>query len=138
TGPYKLEEYKAVQYVKFTKNDDYFLGKPNIQNVIFRVIPDANTAKLSLQKGEINALSVQSSDLSDLEKNNSLTTYKYDEGRVGYLVLNSNSKKLKDAYVSQALLYGLNRKDLINAAFGSEEYAAEAYTFLPNENPFHT
>ncbi|WP_411169102.1 ABC transporter substrate-binding protein [Clostridium sp. MB05] len=138
TGPYKLEEYKAGQYVKFTKNDDYFLGKPNIQNVIFRVIPDANTAKLSLQKGEINALSVQSSDLSDLEKNNSLTTYKYDEGRVGYLVLNSNSKKLKDANVRQAILYGLNRKDLINAAFGSEEYAAEAYTFLPNENPFHT
>ncbi|KGK87470.1 ABC transporter substrate-binding protein [Clostridium sp. HMP27] len=138
TGPYKLQEYKAGQYVKFVSNDDYFLGKAKIKNVIFRVVPDANTAKLSLQKGEINALSVQSSDLKDLIKNDTLTPYKYDEGRVAYLVLNSNSNKLKDANVRQAIFYALNRTDLINAAFGSEEYAKKAYSFLPNENKFHS
>ncbi|MBK1811110.1 ABC transporter substrate-binding protein [Clostridium sp. YIM B02505] len=138
TGPYKLEEYKAGQYVKMVRNDDYFLGKAKIQNVIFRVIPDANTAKLSLQKGEINALSVQSRDLDSLLKGNNLTPYKYDEGRVAYAVLNSNSPKLKDASVRQAIFYALNRTDLINAAFGSEEYAKKAYSFLPNENKFHT
>lgn len=138
TGPYKLEEYKAGQYVKMVRNDDYFLGKAKIQNVIFRVIPDANTAKLSLQKGEINALSVQSRDLDSLLKGNNLTPYKYDEGRIAYTVLNSNSPKLKDASVRQAIFYALNRTDLINAAFGSEEYAKKAYSFLPNENKFHT
>jgi len=138
TGPYKLAEYKAGQYVKMVKNDDYFLGAPKINNVIFRVIPDANTAKLSLQKGEINALVVQSSDLKDLIKGDNLTPYTYDEGRIAYMVLNSNSSKLKDTNVRQAIFYALNRTDLINAAFGSEEYAKKAYTFLPNENKFHT
>jgi peptide/nickel transport system substrate-binding protein len=138
TGPYKLEEYKAGQYVKMVSNDDYFLGTPKIKNVIFRVIPDANTAKLSLQKGEINALSVQSSDLNSLLKDNNLTPYNYNEGRVAYMVLNSNSDKLKDANVRQAIFYALNRTDLINAAFGSEEYAKKDYSFLPNENKFHT
>ena len=85
TGPYILEEYMAGQYVKFVRNENYFLGKPEIENIIFRIIPDANTAKLALQKGEINALSVQSSDLTDLTSE-SLTTYSYEEGRVGYLV----------------------------------------------------
>ena len=138
TGPYKLAEYKAGQYVKFEKNENYFLGEANIQNVIFRIIPDANTAKLALQKGEINALSVQSSDLNDLTKGDNLTPYKYDEGRVAYIVANSNSKKLQDKKVRQAIFYGMNRTDLINAAFGSKEYSDEAYTFLPNGNPFHT
>lgn len=138
TGPYTLEEYKAGQYVKLVKNDNYFLGAPKIKNVIYRVISDANTAKLSLQKGEINALSVQSSDLKDLTKGGNLTPYKYDEGRIAYLVLNSNSKNLKDLNVRQAIFYALNRTDLINAAFGSEEYAKKAYSFLPNENKFHT
>ena len=32
----------------------------------------------------------------------------------------------------------MNREDLINAAFGSKEFADESYTFLPNGNPFHT
>ena len=138
TGPYKLAEYKAGQYVKFEKNENYFLGEPNIDTVIFRIIPDANTAKLALQKGEINALSVQSSDLTDLLKTDSLTDYKYEEGRVAYLVINSNSEKLKDKKVRQAIFYAMNREDLINAAFGSKEFADESYTFLPNGNPFHT
>jgi peptide/nickel transport system substrate-binding protein len=138
TGPYKLEEYKAGQYIKLVKNDDYFLGAPKIKNVIYRIIPDANTAKLSLQKGEINALSVQYSDLKDLIKDNKLTPYQYDEGRIAYMVLNSNSQKLQDENVRQAIFYALNRTDLINAAFGSEEYASQAFSFLPNENKFHS
>lgn len=138
TGPYKLEEYKAGQYVKFVKNEDYFLGAPKIKNVIFRVIPEANTAKLSLQKGEINALVAQASDLKDLIKDDKLTPYTYDEGRIAYMVLNSNSSKLKDTNVRQAIFYALNRTDMINAAFGSEEYAKQAYSFLPNENKFHS
>ena len=137
TGPYVFEEYQAGQYVKFVRNENYFLGTPEIENVIFRVIPDANTAKLSLQKGEINALSVQSSDLTDLTSE-SLTTYSYEEGRVAYLVLNSNSDKVKNEDFRKAIFYGMNRIDIINAAYGSEEYAEEAYTFLPNGNPFHT
>ena len=138
TGPYKFEEYKAGQYLKMVKNENYFLGEPKINNAIFRIIPDANTAKLALQKGEINALSVQSSDLNDLIKGDDLTAYKYDEGRLAYLVLNSKSTKLQDKSVREAIFYGLSREQLINAAFGSKEYAQEAYTFLPNANPFHT
>ncbi|NRT71903.1 ABC transporter substrate-binding protein [Clostridium beijerinckii] len=137
TGPYKLEEYKAGQYVKLVKNDDYFLGTPQIQNVVFKTIPDANTAKLSLQKGEINALIVQSSDLKDL-KSDKLTSYTYDEGRIAYMVMNSKSVKLQNEDVRKAIFYALNRKDIINAAFGSDEYAKEAYSFLPNESKYHT
>ena len=138
TGPYKFEEYKAGQYVKMVKNDDYFLGAPKIDKVIFRVIEDANTAKLSLQKGEINALVVQASDLKDLENNDKLTTYAYDEGRIAYMVLNTGSSKLQDPNVRKAIFYAINRVDVINAAYGSEEYAKQAYTFLPNESKFNT
>ena len=138
TGPYKLEEYKAGQYVKMVKNDDYFLGTPKIDSVIFRIIEDANTAKLALQKGEINALAVQSSDLKDLEDKDNLTTYTYDEGRIAYMVLNTGSEKVQDPNVRKAIFYAINRADIINAAYGSEEYAKQAYTFLPNESTFNT
>lgn len=138
TGPYKFEEYKAGQYVKMVKNDDYFLGAPKIDNVIFRVIEDANTAKLALQKGEINALVVQSSDLKDLENNDKLTTYTYDEGRIAYMSFNTGSSKVQDPNVRKAIFYAINRADIINAAYGSEEYAKQAYTFLPNESKFNT
>lgn len=138
TGPYKLEEYKAGQYVKMVKNDDYFLGAPKINQVIFRVIEDANTAKLALQKGEINSLVVQSSDLKDLENSDKLTTYTYDEGRIAYMSFNTGSQKVQDPNLRKAIFYAINRADIINAAYGSEEYAKQAYTFLPNESKFNT
>ncbi len=138
TGPYKLEEYKAGQYVKLVKNDDYFLGVPKIKSLVYRIIADANTAKLSLQKGEINSLVVQSSDLKDLTKNDKLTPYTYDEGRIGYMVINSKSKKIQDENVRKAIFYAMSRVDMINASFGSDEYAKEAYSFLPNESKYNT
>lgn len=46
TGPYVMSQYEAGSYVKFDKNSDYFLGAPKIDTVIFRVIENADTAKI--------------------------------------------------------------------------------------------
>jgi len=138
TGPYVLDEYKSGQYVKFVKNENYFLDTAEIDEVYFRIVPDANTAKLALQKGEVHALSVQSSDLADLvTEDSNLTAYAYEEGRVGNMILNANSSKLQNADFRKAIFYGINRTDIINAAYGSEEYADPAYSFLPNANEFN-
>ncbi|MDT8718002.1 ABC transporter substrate-binding protein [Clostridium sp. 19966] len=138
TGPYKLAEYKAGQYVKFVKNNNYFLGAPKIDNVVFKIIGDANTAQLALQKGEIDALAVQPSDISKLSKDKNLKTIPYNEGRIAYAAFNLNSKAVQDKNVRQAILYALNRSEIINASFVSENYAKPAYTFLPNESKYHT
>lgn len=138
TGPYKFKEYKAGQYVKLEKNDNYFLGAPKIQNVIFRIINDPNTAQLALQNGEINALAVQPSDVEKLQGNNKLSVLPYDEGRVGYMAFNLSSKAVQNKDVRQAIAYALNKTEIINASYISDKYAAPAYTFLPNENAFHS
>lgn len=138
TGPYKLKEYKSGQYVKFESNEDYFFGAPKIKNVIFRVIQDANTAQLALQNGEIDALAVQPTDVTKLGSNSKLSVVPYDEGRVGYMAFNLTSKTVQDKNVRKAVLYALSRSQMIDAAYVSDEYAKPAYTFLPNENKFHT
>ncbi len=138
TGPYKLSLYKAGQYVKFVKNDTYFLGAPKIKNVIFRIIGDANTALLSLEKGEINSLIVQPSDISKLKSDTNLSIKTYDEGRVAYMAFNLKSKTVKDKAVRQAVSYALNRTELIDAAYISDAYAKPVYSFLPNESKYST
>ena len=55
TGPYKLVENKRGEYIKFEANENYYKGKPNVKNVVLRVIQSADTAKVALQKGEIDA-----------------------------------------------------------------------------------
>lgn len=137
TGPYKLAEYKAGQYVKLVANENYFLGKPKIKNVVYRIISDANTAQLALEKGELNALVVQPADIGKIQKaNKNLDVVPYGEGRVAYMDFNLSSKLVQNKDVRKAILYALNREEIIKAAYVSDKYAKPVYTFLPNESKF--
>lgn len=138
TGPYKFSEYKSGQYVKFTSNENYFLGVPKIKNVVFRVIQDANTAQLALQNGEINALVVQPTDIPKLAANTKITTALYPEGRVGYMAFNLGSKTVQNKDVRKAILYALNRTQIITGTYTSDKYAKPDYSFLPNESKYHS
>lgn len=138
TGPYKFQEFKSGQYVKFISNPDYFLGAPKIKNVIFREIQDANTAQLAIQNGEINALAVQPTDISKLSNKNKLNIVPYDEGRVGYMAFNLPSKTVQNKEVRKAILYALNRNQMITAAYISDKYAKPVYSFLPNESKYNS
>jgi peptide/nickel transport system substrate-binding protein len=136
TGPYKFQEYKSGQYVKFISNENYFLGAPKIKNVVLRQVQDANTAQLALQNGEINALAVDPKDISKLDTKNKLSIVPYDEGRVGYMAFNLPSKTVKNKDVRKAILYALNRNQMITASYLSDKYAKPVYSFLPNESKY--
>jgi len=75
TGPFKFVEYVKGDHVTLERNPEYFkAGLPKIDKVIFRIIPDANTATLALEQGEVDFLySVQGSDIDRLKSNPDLT-----------------------------------------------------------------
>lgn len=138
TGPYKFKEYKSGEYLKFEANPDYFLGAPKIKNVVFRVIGDPNTAGLALQNGEIGALAVAPADALKYKNNARLSVIPYDEGRIAYLSFNFASPATASKDLRKALAFAIDRADVIKAAFLSESFAVPAYTFLPNESPYHS
>ncbi|WP_417420788.1 ABC transporter substrate-binding protein, partial [Hominenteromicrobium sp.] len=54
TGPYKLESWDEGQSIVLTKNEDYYLGAPHIDTVIFKIVPDDNAQALQLSSGELD------------------------------------------------------------------------------------
>jgi peptide/nickel transport system substrate-binding protein len=67
SGPYKLKEWKRGEFVSLERFADYRPGKepasgyagartPHVDQVIFRVIPDANAAEAALLTGAIDIL----------------------------------------------------------------------------------
>jgi len=137
TGPYKLVEYKRGEYLTFEANEHYFGGEPSIKNLTLRIIESADTTKVALQKGEVDAAFVLPSDVADLDEK-TITTYPYSENRVGYLGLNTKSEALQDVKVRQAVLFALNKDELNQAAYLEKEYYEQPYSFLPPNNPFAT
>ena len=51
SGPYKLREFKQDQYLILEKNEDYYMGAPDIDTVTFRIISDISAQEVALMNG---------------------------------------------------------------------------------------
>ena len=56
TGPYKFREWISGQKIVLDANDDYFEGRPNIDQFIYRIIPDSSTAFQELLSGGVDMM----------------------------------------------------------------------------------
>lgn len=56
TGPYKWEERVPGDRISFVRYDDHWRGRPPLDRVIFRVIPDSLVAVLELQSGGVDVV----------------------------------------------------------------------------------
>ena len=53
-GPFKLVEWKANQAIIFAANDNFALGRPKLDQVVFSIIPDENLLLTNLKAGTID------------------------------------------------------------------------------------
>lgn len=137
TGPYVMSEYSAGSYVKFTANDTYFLGAPEIDTFVYRIIENSNTAMMAIQSGEVDAWVATPAEVNQMDlESNDLSTYIYSEGRVGYMAI--NVKQIPDQKVRQAIFYALNKEDINNAVYLSEENYLVPTSFMPPISQFYT
>lgn len=137
TGPYVMAEYSPGSHVRFEANDTYFFGRPNIDTFVFQIVENSNTAMMALQSGEIDAWVATPAEVAqmDLEGNN-LTTYAYSEGRVAYMAI--NVKQIPDEKVRKAIFYALNKKDINDAVYLSEDNYLTPTSFLPPISQYYT
>ncbi len=57
TGPFKFVSWRAGEGVVVERNDDYFLGKPYLERVTFRPIPETAVAQQLLETGDMEVIS---------------------------------------------------------------------------------
>ena len=54
SGPFKVVSWQRGSQVRMVANPDFYLGKPKLNEVIFKIMPDANTAITQLRTHEID------------------------------------------------------------------------------------
>ncbi|GIP41185.1 peptide-binding protein [Paenibacillus sp. J31TS4] len=119
SGPYKLTEWKASQYLTFTRNDNYYGGKPAIEKVTAKIVPDANAMMAQLQTGEINVVSVPADNLAAIEqfaKTSGKIKLQKDIPSTSYSFVgwNLTNPLFQDKKVRQALTTAIDRKGLVD------------------------
>src|SRR5690606_25029257 len=54
SGPFKFVEHKAGEYVKVEAFDDYYQGRPHLDTITMKIVPDPNAMLTQLQNGDID------------------------------------------------------------------------------------
>jgi len=117
TGPFRLKEWKTGEKIVLEANPLYFEGRPYLDGIVYRIIPDPATMFLELKAGGIDYMG-----LTPIQYNRQTETYKmrrdfrkYQYLAFAYTYLGYNLKdwKFQDVRVRQAISYALDKEEII-------------------------
>lgn len=120
SGQYKLVSYSPGQEVVLEANESYFRGTPNVKNVIFRTTSETTNMPM-LQQGETDmqdGISVTEDNVEALKAMGFVNISLLPNNGYGYIAFNHKLPKFSDVKVRQALVFGLNRKEIVEGIYG--------------------
>ncbi|MFD4526266.1 ABC transporter substrate-binding protein [Streptomyces sp. NPDC058470] len=126
SGPFTLESYVQNQAITLTKRSKYAWGsslwtkqgEAYLDKLVFKVVPESGVRTGSLQSGQVDAISsVGKADEAALTGGQVNLQRRANPGAVFNLGLNNSRPLLKDAKVRQALLFAINRQQIVDTVF---------------------
>jgi len=130
TGPFKFVEWVEGDHITVEANDDYWGGRPKVDQIIWRVIPDDSARFLALKAGDIHALEqAVVEDLEAAEAADDLYVITRPALNTGYLAFNYRIAEFQDIRVREAVAHAINRQGLVENFYG--KYGEVATNFLP-------
>jgi len=127
SGPFMFDEWIKDDHATLVKNPSFWMGEVNLDKFIYKVVPNQSVEVQQLKTGEIDYGGVQPSDFADMQKQSNVNVSAYDGFTFTYYETNLDPSKtavFQDKAVRQALLYGLDRQQMVKAIdFGLAEVA---------------
>lgn len=137
SGPYMVKEWKEGTSLALTRFEDYYRGVPNLENVVFKIIPEFSAQEVALQSGEISVMRISNNEKLEKYRNDDrYNIWSIPEGRNNYLGYNVNSDKMNNIKAREAISLALNCDELIDGVYG-EELAVRGENVLNPENTIY-
>ena len=119
-GPYRLKSWESGSRLTLVASPTYFQGRPHIDEVIYRVIPDSGTMFMEARSGRIDLMGLSpeqylcQTNTPWWEKN--FHKYRYLASVYVYLGFNMDHPFFKDVRVRRAISMAISREDLVKGA----------------------
>jgi peptide/nickel transport system substrate-binding protein len=125
TGPFKFGSWTPGQSITFVKNEHYWAeGRPYLDELIFSIIPDANSRILALEAGDVDLVTNYDISINDIERLTQTPGIVVLQSggipRPLLLIFNTKTKALENAAVRKALFRGLDRELMRDSAYAGE------------------
>jgi peptide/nickel transport system substrate-binding protein len=153
SGPYKFakDQWKPGDEVVYLKNADY-VPRPEapdgmaggrqakVDRLVFKIIPDAQTAANALIAGEVDFIDMPAGDVvPQLEKNKDLVVQKLAPvGSFGAIRANALHPPFNNPKARQALALLVPQEDYMTTAFGNKKWWNECFSFFVCKSVYGT
>jgi len=124
TGPFIFKEWKKGQYIVLERNPDYWeAGKPYLDRIIFRTIPDEASRAAALETGEVQYAPFTAVPLSDVARLRNDPTLAIEtrgyafQSHVFLIDFNLKRPIFADIRVRRAIAHAIDRKGLIETVW---------------------
>jgi peptide/nickel transport system substrate-binding protein len=124
-GPFRFVSWTANQDVVFEANPDFVLGRPHLDRVVFRIIPEQTTELTELLTGGIDLVrAIQPAEAARVENSDAARLIAYEARSYTYLAWNTKNPLFADPAVRRALTMGIDRQQIVDALlYGYAEIA---------------
>ncbi len=121
TGPYKLESWDAGQSIVLVKNEDYYLGAPKIDRVIFKIVPDDNAQAVQLQSGELDLALLDPKNAQSFAGADGYTCYDMTTADYRGILFNfANDYWTANRDIIPAICYAIDRQAIVDSVLLGE------------------
>ncbi|MFM8715697.1 MAG: ABC transporter substrate-binding protein, partial [Spartobacteria bacterium] len=129
TGPFKFAEWKTNQFIRVERNDDYFRGRPHLDGIVFRVLPDPLTLRLAFETRQIDFWGVDPWAVGGFRKDDRFTLFSSPGNSYNYVGWNLRQPMFQDLRVRRALAHAVNIDQMIRyVLYGYGEQSTGIFT----------
>jgi peptide/nickel transport system substrate-binding protein len=137
TGPFVMTEFVDDQYITGVANENYFLGKPKLDKIIFQIYADTTAILNALEAGELDATPYEGGGIpldqvQRFEAMEHLTVLgNMDAGLPTFIMLNLEDPDFAKPEVREAMMYAIDRQTIMETV--RMNYGKISNTMFPAE-----
>ncbi|MBY6276870.1 MAG: ABC transporter substrate-binding protein, partial [Symbiobacterium thermophilum] len=119
TGPFRFVSWTKGDRIVLEANPDYWGGKPAIDRLIYRSIPDNNARLVALQAGELDVMDgVEPAFLPTIQATGQFDIIERPPMNIGYLAFNTQKPPFDNVLIRRAINHAINKEELNTAFYG--------------------
>ncbi|MGI6696652.1 MAG: ABC transporter substrate-binding protein [Christensenellales bacterium] len=112
-SPYELLEWRAGQYMTWKAREDWWAGKPDIDIIMLREIPESSNRVAMLEAGTIDmALNLDPDELNYLKTVDGVDVWNILTANSTWIFLDCEDEIFDDPVVRQAMIYALPAEEI--------------------------
>ncbi|HEX8395323.1 MAG TPA: ABC transporter substrate-binding protein, partial [Longimicrobium sp.] len=123
-GLFRFGQWQKGQQLMLTANPDAPEGRPSLDRIVIRLIPEPTARLTELMNGNGDLAKVPAHQYGELKNARGVKLYTAAQVRPGWIAFNTQKAPVNDVNVRRAILMGVNRQGIVSGLFGEQGKAA--------------